>query len=61
VAISSSRQNAERGRLDGVRLQRAMRRRDFKMTARHVHPSVDDLRASAASRSQTLAMMARGS
>src|SRR5512138_671536 len=32
---------------DGVRLQRAMRHRDFKMTARYVHTNVDDLRAAA--------------
>jgi hypothetical protein len=36
------------GGFDGVRLQRAMRHRDFKMTARYVHTNVDDLRASAA-------------
>ena len=30
---------------DGVRLQRAMRHRDFKMTARYVHTNVEDLRA----------------
>lgn len=29
---------------DGVRLQRAMRHRDFKMTARYVHTNVEDLR-----------------
>ena len=33
------------GGFDGVRLQRAMRHRDFKMTARYVHTNVDDLRA----------------
>jgi integrase len=33
---------------DGVRLQRAMRHRDFKMTARYVHTNVEDLRAAAA-------------
>jgi len=33
---------------DGVRLQRAMRHRDFKMTARYVHTNVEDLRAMAA-------------
>jgi len=32
---------------DGVRLQRAMRHRDFKMTARYVHTNVEDLRAMA--------------
>ena len=36
------------GGFDGVRLQRAMRHRDFKMTARYVHTNVDDLRAAAA-------------
>ena len=30
-----------------MRLQRAMRHRDFKMTARYVHTNVEDLRASA--------------
>ena len=34
---------------DGVRLQRAMRHKDFKLTARYVHTNVDDLRAIAAS------------
>jgi len=29
---------------DGVRLQRALRHRDFKMTARYVHTNVEDLR-----------------
>jgi hypothetical protein len=29
---------------DGARLQRAMRHRDFKMTARYVHTNVEDLR-----------------
>jgi len=33
---------------DGVRLQRAMRHRDFKMTARYVHTNVEDLRQMAA-------------
>ncbi len=32
------------GGFDGVRLQRAMRHRDFKMTARYVHTNVEDLR-----------------
>ena len=36
------------GGFDGVRLQRSMRHRDFKMTARYVHTNVDDLRAAAA-------------
>jgi len=36
------------GGFDGVRLQRAMRHRDFKMTARYVHTNVEDLRAAAA-------------
>ena len=36
------------GGFDGVRLQRAMRHRDFKMTARYVHTNVEDLRAGAA-------------
>jgi hypothetical protein len=33
---------------NGVRLQRAMRHRDFKMTARYVHTNVEGLRAAAA-------------
>jgi hypothetical protein len=32
------------GGFDGVKLQRAMRHRDFKMTARYVHTNVEDLR-----------------